>query len=53
MVYRLLSALNRMLLPRISKRPDLTRLTAFDKAVVGWRMWVTYRRLDADNRARR
>ncbi len=50
MVYRVLSALNRLLLPRLSRRADLTRLSAWDKAVVGWRMWVTYRRLDADNR---
>jgi len=53
MVYRVLSALNRVLLPRLSKRADLTKLSPVDKAIVGWRMWVTYRRLDADNQARR
>ena len=52
MVYRVLSALNRVLLPRLSKRADLSKLSPVDKAIVGWRMWVTYRRLDADNRVR-
>jgi hypothetical protein len=53
MVYRVLSALNRVLLPRLSQRADLSKLSPVDKAIVGWRIWVTYRRLDADNRARR
>ncbi|MGB1383696.1 MAG: hypothetical protein ACPG66_07960 [Flavobacteriales bacterium] len=39
--------MNKTLLPAIHKVPDLTRLTAFQKAVVGWKMYVTYRHLDA------
>lgn len=47
--YRFLSRLNRLLLPKIHRKEDLTRLTGFEKAVVGWKMWVTYRRLDAES----
>ena len=45
-VWNLLSRLNRVLLPAIHKVPDLTRLSKFQKAIVGWKMYVTYRRLD-------
>lgn len=47
--FRLLSRLNKSLLPKIYKKPDLERLSALEKAVVGWKMWVTYRRLDAES----
>ena len=46
-VWRVLSTLNRWLLPAIHKVPDLTRLNGVQKAIVGWKMWVTYRHLDA------
>ena len=49
MLWRVLSAMNRWLLPSIHKVPDLTRLNGFQKAIVGWKMWVTYRYLDAKN----
>ena len=49
-VWGLLSRLNKVLLPSIHKAPDLTRLNALQKAVVGWKMWVTYRHLDALNK---
>ena len=45
-VWYLLSRLNKALLPAIHKVPDLTRLSKFQKAIVGWKMYVTYRRLD-------
>ena len=35
-----------MLLPAIHKSPDLTRLNGIQKAIVGWKMYVTYRHLD-------
>lgn len=44
-----LSALNRALLPKIYKR-DIMNLSKFEQAIVGWKMWVTYRLLDAKNR---
>lgn len=46
-VFSILSQLNKLLLPRLSKRQDLTRLKKWEQAIVGWRMWVTYRHLDA------
>ena len=46
MIWALLSKLNKWLLPSIHKAPDLTRLSGFQKAVVGWKMWVTYKHLD-------
>ncbi|HBL38092.1 MAG TPA: SsrA-binding protein [Flavobacteriales bacterium] len=45
--YRILSQLNRILLPRFSRRQDLTQLKKWEQALVGWKMWVTYRYLDA------
>lgn len=41
-----LARLNKELLPAIHKSPDLTRLNGLQKAVVGWKMYVTYRHLD-------
>lgn len=46
--FLLLSRLNKALLPKIHRKPDLTRLSAWEKAVVGWKLWVTYRLLDLD-----
>ena len=42
----LLSRLNKVLLPSIHKAPDLTRLNGLQKAIIGWKMYVTYRHLD-------
>ena len=47
--FRFLSGLNKALLPKIYRKPNLERLSGFDKAIVGWKMWVTYRRLDAES----
>jgi len=46
--YQFLSAANKMLLPKIYRKPNLEKLSGFEKAIVGWKMWVTYRRLDAE-----
>ena len=45
--WKSISAINKALLPKIYKKPDLMKLTAFDKAVVGWKMFVTYKFLDS------
>jgi hypothetical protein len=45
-MWSLLSRLNKVLLPSIHKAPDLTKLNGFQKAIVGWKMYVTYRHLD-------
>jgi hypothetical protein len=47
--WQVLSGLNRLLLPRMSKRASLIGLKKWEQAIVGWRMWVTYRLLDAKN----
>jgi len=51
-IFGVLSQMNKLLLPRISKKQDLTRLKKWEQAVVGWRMWVTYRHLDAQQEKR-
>lgn len=38
--FKILASMNRLLLPRMSKK-DLTKLTKLEKAVVAWRYWVT------------
>lgn len=43
--FRILAWVNRMLLPRMSKK-DLTKLTGIQKAIVAWRYWVTTNAID-------
>ena len=31
------------------RKPNLERLSSMDKAIIGWKMWVTYRLLDAQS----
>ena len=50
-LFQILSQLNRLLLPRFSRRPDLTQLKKWEQALVGWKMWVTYRYLDTKNQS--
>lgn len=38
--FRILAWINRMILPRMSKK-DLTKLTPIQKAIVAYRYWVT------------
>jgi hypothetical protein len=38
--FKLIAALNKVILPRYSKR-DITRLTKIDKAIVAYRYWIT------------
>jgi hypothetical protein len=38
--FQVLARLNKWVLPRYSKR-DITRLSKLDKAIVGYRYWVT------------
>jgi hypothetical protein len=44
-VFKILAGINKVILPRISKR-DLNRLTKFEKAIVAYRYWVTTNSLD-------
>lgn len=39
-LFRLLARINRVVLPRYSKR-DITRLSKLDKAIVAYRYWIT------------
>lgn len=39
-LFRLLAKLNKWLLPKLWHK-DLLRLTKLEKAIVGWRIWVT------------
>ena len=39
-LFQFLAWLNRLLLPRMSKR-DLTKLKKWEKAIVAWRYYVT------------
>ena len=47
--WQVLSRLNRLLLPRMSKRASLIGLKKWEQIIVGWRIYVTYRLLDAQN----
>ena len=43
--FKLLARLNRLVLPRYSKR-DINKLSKIDKALVAYRYWVTLHALD-------
>ena len=45
LLFRVLAAINKVILPRYSRR-DLNRLGKLDKAIVAWRYWVTTNALD-------
>jgi len=44
-VFRILAKLNKLLLPKYSKR-DISRLSKVDKVLVAYRYWVTLHVLD-------
>ena len=43
--FKVLANLNRLILPRYSKR-DINKLSKIDKALVAYRYWVTLHALD-------
>ena len=45
--WKFLSGLNKTVLPKIYQSPDLMNLSALQKAVIGWKIFVTYKFLDA------
>ena len=44
-VFRVLAKINKVILPRYSKR-DINKLSMMDKALVAYRYWVTMNALD-------
>ncbi len=42
--FRLLAKINKAVLPSYARK-DLTKLSKIDKAIIGWRYWVTKRAL--------
>jgi hypothetical protein len=44
-IFKLLARINKVVLPRYSKR-NLTKLSKIDKALVAYRYWVTTHALD-------
>ena len=44
--WKSLSIINKVILPKIYRKEDLSKLTSLEKAVVGWKIFVTYKFLD-------
>jgi hypothetical protein len=44
-LFKILSGINKLILPRYSKR-DINKLSKLDKALVAYRYWVTIHALD-------
>lgn len=44
-LYKILAKVNKVVMPRYSQK-DITRLSKFDQALVGYRYWVTINSLD-------
>ncbi|MBL6877672.1 MAG: SsrA-binding protein [Flavobacteriaceae bacterium] len=41
-LFKLIAKLNKLLLPSLSKRRvDLTKITIIEKAVLGWKLYIT------------
>ena len=41
-LFKLIANLNKLLLPSLSKRRvDLTKITMIEKAVLGWKLYIT------------
>ena len=49
--WTVLSRINKLILPKIHRRPDLLKLSLFDKAIVVWKIYVTYNYLDASSKS--
>lgn len=45
--YVILAAINRKILPKYSNK-DLNKLSKLDKAIIGYRYWVTKHAIDKD-----
>ena len=45
--WTLLSFVNKILLPKYSLKQNLEKLSNLDKVIVGWKIFVTYKFLDA------
>ena len=43
----LLSTLNKVLLPKIYLKKNLEKLSDLEKGIVGWKIFITYKYLDA------
>ena len=43
----LLSALNKTLLPKFYLKQNLEKLSNLEKGIVGWKIFITYKYLDA------
>jgi glutaredoxin 2 len=44
-LFQILAFINRLVLPRMSKR-DLTKLKTWEKAIVAWRYYVTTKAIE-------
>jgi hypothetical protein len=46
-IFKTLAKINKKLLPSYSKRQlDLAKASNFQKAIIGWKLWVTRNSLD-------
>ena len=45
----LISKINRLILPKIAGKKDLTKLSNFDKNVIGYKYFITKKYLDSIN----
>jgi len=48
MIFKLLAKLNKWILPSYADK-DLTKLSMWDKAIIGYRYWVTANVLDRES----
>jgi hypothetical protein len=46
-IFKILSMANKALLPKLYKKPDLTKLSKAEMAIAGWKRWVTFRYFEA------
>ncbi len=47
MFWTIISSVNKVLLPKFFLKQNLEKLSNLEKAIVGWKIFVTYKYLDA------
>lgn len=46
-LFKFLSQVNKAILPKLHKKPDLSKMTKAEMALAGWKRWVTFNYFEA------
>jgi hypothetical protein len=46
-VFKILSQFNKAVLPKLHKKPDLSKMNKVEMAIAAWKRWVTFNYFEA------